>query len=175
MYSNDYLLKNGITDIEELVGKSVYFIFPVQGIVKHNIRRVQYGKQQEWFLCVPETYKVSELGESIFFTKEEAEKYQLQQIYEYTKEQQELVVGQKIKERNTELEELNRLLTKYPNEESRKEIYLCEICKITSIQDRYDVDDYRYWLCEDCKNYNNFKCDINEVMKLFGKSDKDKE
>ena len=72
MYSNDYLLKNGITDIEELVGKSVYFIFPVQGIVKHNIRRVQYGKQQEWFLCVPETYKVSELGESIFFTKEEA-------------------------------------------------------------------------------------------------------
>lgn len=169
MYSNDYLLKNGITDIEELVDKSVYFIFPVQGIVKHKIRRVQYGKQQEWFLCVPETYKVSELGKSIFFTKEEAEKYQLQQIYEYTKEQQELVVGQKIKERNTEL------LTKYPDEESRKEIYLCEICKIPSIQDRYDVDDYRYWLCEDCKNYNNFKCDINEVMKLFGKSDKDKE
>ena len=61
------------------------------------------------------------------------------------------------------------------DEESRKEIYLCEICKIPSIQDRYDVDDYRYWLCEDCKNYNNFKCDINEVMKLFGKSDKDKE
>lgn len=29
MYSNDYLLKNGITDIEELVGKSVYFIFTV--------------------------------------------------------------------------------------------------------------------------------------------------
>ena len=40
MYSNDYLLKNGITDIEELVDKSVYFIFPVQGIVKHKIRRV---------------------------------------------------------------------------------------------------------------------------------------
>ena len=133
MYSNDYLLKNGITNIEELVGKSVYLIFPVQGIVRYNIRRVQYGKQQE------------------------------------------TVVRQKIKERNKELEDLNRLLTKYPDEESRKEIYLCEICKITSIQDRYDVDDYRYWLCEDCKNYNNFKCDINEVMKLFGKSDKDKE
>ena len=27
MYSNDYLLKNGITDIEELVDKSVYFVF----------------------------------------------------------------------------------------------------------------------------------------------------
>lgn len=175
MYSNDYLLKNGITDIEELVGKLVYFIFPVQGIVKYKIRRVQYGKQQEWLLCVPETYKVSELGESIFFTKEEAEKYQLQQLNEYTKKQQELVVGQKIKERNTELKELNRLLTKYPDEESRKEIDLCEICKITSIQDRYDVDDYRYWLCKDRNNCNNFKCNIDKVMKLFGKSDKDKE
>ena len=103
MYSNDYLLKNGITDIEELVGKSVYFIFPVQGIVKHNIRRVQYGKQQEWFLCVPETYKVSELGESIFFTKEEAEKYQLQQLNEYTNEQRERIIKQKVEERNKEL------------------------------------------------------------------------
>ena len=168
MYSNDYLLKNGITDIEELVDKSVYFIFPVQGIVKHNIRRVQYGKQQEWFLCVPETYKVSELGESIFFTKEEAEKYQLQQLNEYTKKQQETVVRQKIKERNKELEDLNRLLTKYPDEESRKEVCLCKICK-------HDVSDYRYWLCKDRNNCNNFKCDIDKVMKLFGKSDKDKE
>ena len=168
MYSNDYLLKNGITDIEELVGKSVYFIFPVQGIVKYKIRRVQYGKQQEWLLCVPETYKVSELGESIFFTKEEAEKYQLQQLNEYTKKQQETVVRQKIKERNKELEDLNRLLTKYPDEESRKEVCLCKICK-------HDVSDYRYWLCKDRNNCNNFKCDIDKVMKLFGKSDKDKE
>ena len=168
MYSNDYLLKNGITDIEELVDKSVYFIFPVQGIVKHKIRRVQYGKQQEWLLCVPETYKVSELGESIFFTKEEAEKYQLQQLNEYTKKQQETVVRQKIKERNKELEDLNRLLTKYPDEESRKEVCLCKICK-------HDVSDYRYWLCKDRNNCNNFKCDIDKVMKLFGKSDKDKE
>ena len=168
MYSNDYLLKNGITDIEELVDKSVYFIFPVQGIVKHKIRRVQYVKQQEWLLCVPETYKVSELGESIFFTKEEAEKYQLQQLNEYTKKQQETVVRQKIKERNKELEDLNRLLTKYPDEESRKEVCLCKICK-------HDVSDYRYWLCKDRNNCNNFKCDIDKVMKLFVKSDKDKE
>lgn len=160
--------KNGITDIEELVGKSVYFIFPVQGIVKYKIRRVQYGKQQEWLLCVPETYKVSELGESILFTKEEAEKYQLQQLNEYTKKQQETVVRQKIKERNKELEDLNRLLTKYPDEESRKEVCLCKICK-------HDVSDYRYWLCKDRNNCNNFKCDIDKVMKLFGKSDKDKE
>ena len=168
MYSNDYLLKNGITNIEELLDKSVYLIFAVQGIVKYKIRRVQYGKQQEWLLCVPETYKVSELGESIFFTKEEAEKYQLQQLNEYTKKQQETVVRQKIKERNKELEDLNRLLTKYPDEESRKEVCLCKICK-------HDVSDYRYWLCKDRNNCNNFKCDIDKVMKLFGKSDKDKE
>ena len=168
MYSNDYFLKNGITNIEELVDKSVYLIFAVQGIVKYKIRRVQYGKQQEWLLCVPETYKVSELGESIFFTKEEAEKYQLQQLNEYTKKQQETVVRQKIKERNKELEDLNRLLTKYPDEESRKEVCLCKICK-------HDVSDYRYWLCKDRNNCNNFKCDIDKVMKLFGKSDKDKE
>ena len=102
MYSNDYLLKNGITDIEELVNKSVYFVFPVQGIVNYKIRRVQYGKQQEWILCVPETYKVSELGKTIFFTKEEAEKYQLQQLYEYTREQREKIIRQKVEERNKE-------------------------------------------------------------------------
>ena len=107
MYSDDYLLKNGITDIEELVGKSVYLIFPVQGIVRYKIRRVQYGKQQEWLLCVPETYKVSELGKSIFFTKEEAEKYQLQQLDKYSNEQRERIVKQKIEERNKELEDLN--------------------------------------------------------------------
>ena len=168
MYSNDYLLKNGITNIEELVDKSVYLIFPAQEIVRCKIYRVQYGKPQEWLLCVPETYKASELGKRIFFTKEEAEKYQLQQLNEYTKKQQETVVRQKIKERNKELEDLNRLLTKYPDEESRKEVCLCKICK-------HDVSDYRYWLCKDRNNCNNFKCDIDKVMKLFGKSDKDKE
>ena len=168
MYSNDYLLKNGITNIEELVDKSVYLIFPAQEIVRCKIYRVQYGKPQEWLLCVPETYKASELGKRIFFTKEEAEKYQLQQLNEYTNEQRKRIIKQKVEERNKELEDLNRLLTKYPDEESRKEVCLCKICK-------HDVSDYRYWLCKDRNNCNNFKCDIDKVMKLFGKSDKDKE
>ena len=169
MYSNDYLLKNGITNIEELVDKSVYLIFPAQEIVRCKIYRVQYGKPQEWLLCVPETYKASELGKRIFFTKEEAEKYQLQQLDKYSNEQRERIVKQKIEERNKELEDLNRLLTKYPDEESRKEVSLCEICKTPSIQEKYNVSDYRYWLCDDCDNYINFKCDMNEVIKLFGK------
>ena len=45
MLSNEYLLQNGITDIEELVGREVYFVFPRQGITMYKIRRVQYGKQ----------------------------------------------------------------------------------------------------------------------------------
>ena len=87
---------------------------------------MQYGKQQEWFLCVPETYKISELGESIFFTKEEAEKYQLQQLNEYTNEQRERIIKQKVEERNKELEELDRLLEKYPTPESRIDNFLVD-------------------------------------------------
>ena len=117
MYSNDYLLKNGITNIEELVDKSVYLIFPAQEIVRCKIYRVQYGKPQEWILCVPETYKASELGKRIFFTKEEAEKYQLQQLNEYTNEQRKRIIKQNVEERNKELEELDRLLEKYPTPE----------------------------------------------------------
>ena len=169
MYSNDYLLKNGITDIEELVGKSVYFIFPVQGIVKHNIRRVQYGKQQEWFLCVPETYKVSELGESIFFTKEEAEKYQLQQLNEYTNEQRERIIKQKVEERNKELEELDRLLEKYPTPESRMPINNpCCMCS------HIDEVNSPVYLCTICVKQNMFDYDMDKVKKLFGEIEDDK-
>lgn len=163
MYSNDYLLKNGITDIEELVGKSVYFIFPVQGIVKRNIRRVQYGKQQEWLLCVPETYKVSELGKSIFFTKEETDKYQLQQLDKYSNEQRKRIVKQKIEERNKELKELNRLLEKYPIPESRFPIInTCCMCS------HIDEVDSPVYLCTICVKQNMFDYDMDKVKKLFG-------
>lgn len=163
MYSNDYLLKNGITDIEELVNKSVYFVFPVQGIVNYKIRRVQYGKQQEWILCVPETYKVSELGKTIFFTKEEAEKYQLQQLYEYTREQREKIIRQKVEERNKELEELDRLLEKYPTHESR--IPINNPCCMCSHIDEVNSTVY---LCAICVKQNMFDYDMDKVKKLFG-------
>lgn len=158
---SDYLSKNGISNMEELIGREVFLILPRQGIKNYAIRRIQYGKQHKWMMCLPENYRVSELGESIFFTKEEAEKYQIQQLYKYSNEQRERIVKQKIEERNKELKDLNRLLTKYPDEESRKEVCLCKICK-------HDVSDYKYWLCENCNNCNNFKCDIDKVMKLFG-------
>ena len=169
MYSNDYLLKNRITDIEELVGKSVYFIFPAQGIVKRNIRRVQYGKQQEWLLCVPETYKVSELGKSIFFTKEETEKYQLQQLDKYSNEQRKRIVKQKIEERNKELKELNRLLEKYPIPESRFTINnTCCMCS------HIDEVDSPVYLCTICVKQNMFDYDMDKVKKLFGEVEDDK-
>lgn len=169
MYSNDYLLKNGIIDIEELVNKSVYFVFPVQGIVKYKIRRVQYGRQQEWLLCVPETYKVSELGKSIFFTKEEAEKYQLQQLNEYTREQREKIIRRKVEERNKELEELDRLLEKYPTPESRMPINNpCYMCS------HIDEVNSPVYLCAICVKQNMFDYDMDKVKKLFGKIEDDK-
>ena len=171
MYNNDYLLKNGITDIEELVDKSVYLIFPVQGIVKYKIRRVQYGKQQEWFLCVPETYKVSELGKSIFFTKEEAKKYQMQQLDKYTNEQRERIIKQKVEERNKELEELDRLLKKYPTPESRFRFPINNLCCMCSHID--ELNDSVY-LCDICAKQNMFDCDMNKVKKLFGEIKDDK-
>lgn len=171
MYSNDYLLKNGITDIEELVNKSIYLVFPVQGIVKYKIRRVQYGKQQEWLLCIPETYKVSELGESIFFTKEEAEKYQLQQLDKYTNEQRKRIIKQKIEERNKELEELDRLLEKYPTPKSRFRFPINNFCCVCSHID--ELNDSVY-LCAICAKQNMFDYDMNKVKKLFGEIKDDK-
>ena len=169
MYSNDYLLKNGITDIEELVGKSVYFIFPVQGIVRCKIYRVQYGKPQEWLLCVPETYKASELGKRIFFTKEEAEKYQLQQLNEYTNEQRKRIIKQKVEERNKELEELDRLLEKYPTPESRMPINNpCCMCS------HIDELNSTVCLCAICVKQNMFDYDMDKVKKLFGEIKDDK-
>lgn len=169
MYSNDYLLKNGITDIEELVGKSVYFIFPVQEIIRHEIHRVQYGKQHEWLLCTSETYKVSELGKSIFFTKEEAYKYQLQQLDEYTNKQRERVIKQKVEERNKELEELGRLLEKYPTPESRMPINNpCCMCS------HIDEVNSPVYLCAICVKQNMFDYDMDKVKKLFREIEDDK-
>ena len=169
MYSNDYLLKNGINNIEELVDKSVYLIFAVQGIVKYKIRRVQYGKQHEWLLRVPETYKVSELGESIFFTKEEAEKYQLQQLNAYTNEQRKRIIKQNVEERNKELEELDRLLEKYPTPESRMPINnTCCMCS------HIDEVNSPVYLCTICVKQNMFDYDMDKVKKLFGEIEDDK-
>lgn len=167
MYSNDYLLKNGINDIEDIVGKSVYFLLPVQGIVQRNIRRIQYGKQHEWFLCVPEVCKVSELGKSIFFTKEESERYQLQRLSEYTKNQQKRIINQKIKERNTELEELYRLLKKYPTPELRHLIKdSCQLCSHRNEDSTYY--EIPVYLCRVCNEHNMFDYDFDKLRELFG-------
>lgn len=167
MLSNEYLLQNGITDIEELVSKEVYFVFPRQGIIMYKIRRVQYGKQQEWYFCTNETHKVSEIGKSVFFTKGEAEKYQVQQLYEYTKEQRERVISQKIQERNKELEELDRLLEKYSTSESRIPITNpCQLCPHRNEDSKYY--EIPVYLCRICNEYNMFDYDMDKVKELFG-------
>lgn len=163
MLSNEYLLQNGITDIEELVGKEIYFVFPRQGIINYKIRRIQYGKQQEWYFCANETHRVSEIGKSIFFSKEEAEKHQMNQLKEYTKAQQDRIVKQKIQERNKELEELDRLLEKYPTSESR--IPIKNPCCLCSHVDEIDALVY---MCLICKSYKMFDYDMNKVKEILG-------
>ena len=163
MLSNEYLLQNGNTEIDELFGRDVYFVFPRQGITMYKIRRVQYGKQQEWYFCSSETHKVSEIGKSIFFTKEEAKKYQLQQLNEYTNEQREKIIKQKVEARNKELEELDRLLEKYPTPESRMPIN--NPCCMCSHVDEVNSPVY---LCAICKGYEMFDYNMDKVKKLFG-------
>lgn len=131
------------------------------------IRRIQYGKQHKWMMCLPENYRVSELGESIFFTKEEAEKYQIQQLYKYSKKQRDRVIEKKIKERNTELEELYRLLKKYPTPELRHLIK--DSCQLCSHRDEnstyYEIPVY---LCRVCNEHNMFDYDFDRLRELFG-------
>lgn len=164
---SDYLSKNGISNMEELIGREVFLILPRQGIKNYAIRRIQYGKQRKWMMCLPENYRVSELGESIFFTKEEAEKYQIQQLYKYSKKQRDRVIEKKIKERNTELEELYRLLKKYPTPELR---YLIkDSCQLCSHRDEdstyYEIPVY---LCRVCNEHNMFDYDFDKLRELFG-------
>ena len=167
MLINEYLTQNGIDSVEELVGRKVFFVFPRQGIKDSTIRKILYGKHREWTICIPETYKVSELGEGIFFTKEEAEKYQLDQLEKYTKEQRDRVIKQKVQERNAELEELYRLLKKYPTSESRHLIENpCQLCSHRNEDSVYR--EIPVYLCSVCNKCNMFDYDFDRLKELFG-------
>ena len=69
MYSNDYLLKNGITDIEDLVGREVYIVNE-QEFEKFIINGIHYTNAQQWWFTTQgkcTVYEVSEIGKTIFF------------------------------------------------------------------------------------------------------------
>ncbi len=49
-YDYEYLRKNGVTTLEDLVGQTLYFTFPSQGIKAMEVRKVQFTKKtREWF------------------------------------------------------------------------------------------------------------------------------
>lgn len=88
---------------------------------------------------------------------------------EYTREQRERIIKQKVEERNKELEELDRLLEKYPTPESRFPINNpCCICT------HIDEVNAPVYLCAICVKQNMFNCDMNKVKKLFGEIKDDK-
>lgn len=156
--NSDYLQEHEIFDLEDLVGKSVFFVYPSQGIKEETIRKIEFGKKREWLFSCQSQNKVSELGNTIFLDYEEAHKYQLSKLKEYTQQQREKFLLREYETRIKELTELERLLKKYSDEESRKlpikNCYTCEyfkkdmlhICsKCMSLDQGKDYSDYSRW------------------------------
>ena len=48
-YDYEYLRKNGVTTLEDLVGQTLYLTFPSQGIKAMEVRKIQFTtKTREW-------------------------------------------------------------------------------------------------------------------------------
>ena len=113
-YDYEYLRKNGVITLEDLVGLNLYFTFPSQGIQKRFVRKIQFTSHtKEWFFDASALYRVSEIGKSIFFSEDEAVEYQHSIMEQYTKEQQERIALRKQKQREEDLKQLDRLIRKY--------------------------------------------------------------
>lgn len=117
-----YLFKNDIIKLDDLVGKTVYLAYPCQGIVCFKVKKIEFlDKQKEWFFTVAyNSYRVSELGKSVFITEEEAREWQLNRLEEYTEDQKKRILRRESERKQKEIKELNSLLEKYPDENSRK-------------------------------------------------------
>ena len=113
-YDYEYLRKNGVVTLEDLVGQVLYFTFPSQGIVKDQARKIQFtNKTKEWWFQTNTIYRISEIGKSIFFSKDEAVEYQHSIMEQYTKEQQEKIALREQRQREEDLKQLDRLIRKY--------------------------------------------------------------
>lgn len=110
----NYLAQNGITHLEDLVGKTLYFVFARQGIQQRKVRSIQFTeKTNEWFFKACETIRISEIGKSIFFSEDEAVEHQHSIMEQYTKEQQEKIALREQRQRKEDLKQLDRLIRKY--------------------------------------------------------------
>lgn len=58
-YNFEYLHQNGITTLEDLVGRPVFFVFPSQGVVSEDVRKIEYtSKCKEWFFVSRVTHRI---------------------------------------------------------------------------------------------------------------------
>ena len=148
----EYLFNHGITRIEELVGLDVYFTYPIQGVVRKQIRKITYHKNNcKWMIDAGSAEPVENLGVSYFLSEDEAVKYQFEMFETYTKQQQERILKKEFQKRVTEIKELERLLEKYPTEESRKLIEVsCKTC-------RHNVEFPEPHTCDECTSLFNEK------------------
>lgn len=127
----DYLKKHNVTILEDLVGLHVYHVFPAQGVVERQIRKIEYTvNKKEWFIVSDCSHRLSELGKTMFLNYKEAHDYHISLMKEYTKSQQERIIKKEFELRESELNTLDRLLNKYPTEDSRKRLQRdCNTCK----------------------------------------------
>lgn len=148
-YDKEYFSKHKVYFLEQLIGKSVYVVFPKQGIKEVEIRKVMYTRnKREWLVDVDTMVRsISEIGVSIFFDPKEAETYQFEVMKEYNKRQQENLLIKKEEKRNKEIHDLYRLLEKYPTEESRRILPKnCSTCA-------FNVDDPPAHTCDECESW----------------------
>ena len=70
----DYLLANGVIVPPVRYGDEIYYLFPQQGIQRAFVRRIQIGKYGVAICTKYGATLISEIGKTVFLTKEEAEK-----------------------------------------------------------------------------------------------------
>lgn len=122
----EYLKKYNVNSLEDIVGMEVFHIFPRQGVVGHTIENIEFNKNhREWYFTTNHIHKLVELGESIFFSIDEAREYEILQLHRRTLDQQTNIIKKRIEERNSELNKLAYLLERYPTEESRCKFIKC--------------------------------------------------
>lgn len=159
-YNNGYLKKNGITTLEDLVGQTLYFTFPSQGIKAMEVKKVLFTKKtREWFFDTKSSHRVSEIGKSIFFSEDEAAEYQHSIMEKFTKEQQEKIALREQIQRKEDLKKLDKLIRKYTdNIVIKVDHYISDNLGSGVIGHRRDYPDY--------ESIEEIKSDINGNIEI---------
>ena len=69
----NYLLDNAIIAPPCKLGDSVYFVYPVKGIVERKVKRFQLGSYGLMFVTGAGATPIDELGKTVFLKIEDAE------------------------------------------------------------------------------------------------------